>query len=83
MADSKVQRYQDTATTQNPWYFSKQEGRDYLTPEDVDDAIKAGCTPVTALRVVCEAVESKSVEDPSLCAFIALEYFEKNRPRRK
>lgn len=76
---SKVQQYLNDAVSPNPWFFAKLEGRAYLTPEDVADAIKLDCLPVVVMRVVLEAVERNAAEDESLCAFEALEHFKKNR----
>jgi hypothetical protein len=66
--------------SRDPWVYARVQGRDYLTPEDVVDAIKAGVGRTTIYRIVLDAIESRAAEDYRLCAFVALN---EKRPRPK
>lgn len=57
----------------NPWAYARERGRDYLTPEDLTDAIEAGADRDTIWRATLDAISRKVAEDKSLCAFVALE----------
>jgi len=59
----------------NPWYHTRLAGREYLTPEDVDDAIKVGGTVLRVTEAVLQAVDLKCIEDASAAAFVALKMF--------
>ena len=54
-----------------PWEFAKAEGRDYLTPEDLTAALKAGATPLEVAIETLAAISVKQAEDVKLCAFVA------------
>ncbi len=56
----------------NPWAYAIEAGRDYLTPEDVADAIKEGAERLAIYETVLDAINRKSTEDTSLCAFVAV-----------
>jgi hypothetical protein len=58
------------------WRLATDRGRGYITPEDVGDAINAGATREEVWRDVLIAVDIKSAEDASLCAFMALNKFD-------
>lgn len=60
----------------DPWAHAEKNGRCYLTPEDVADAIDAGADYVSVYRAVLMAVERRAAEDAGLCAYIALEWDE-------
>lgn len=53
------------------WDFARAVGRDYITPEDIGDALASGTDPTAVKQEVLEALGKKSCEDPSLCAFVA------------
>ena len=55
--------------------IASREGRSYITPEDVTEAIQTGCSQTDVWMHVLEAVDAKAAEDQSLCAFIALTKF--------
>jgi len=55
----------------NPWMYAEEQSRDYMTPEDISDAIAAGAKAETLHPIVLEALSQKSCEDWSLCAFVA------------
>lgn len=58
--------------------IAEQEGRDYITPEDIQKAIDAGAERAVLQQEVLEVLGGKmGAEDHSLCAFIAAR-FEKN-----
>jgi hypothetical protein len=59
----------------NVWEHAKAAGRDYITPEDVGAATSEGATKDDVWRDVLQAIEAKSAEDPSCCAFVALRDF--------
>lgn len=53
--------------------LAKTRGRDYITPEDVSDAIRAGNVPEVrrdVLEVIAKCAGA-GAEDASLCAYIA------------
>jgi hypothetical protein len=52
--------------------ISHEKGRDYITPEDVSDALKEGIRPTKVRLDVLEVLGSGGgAEDWSLCAFVA------------
>lgn len=52
-------------------------GRDYITPEDIAAVIRSGCnTKQELLEIVLEAIANRTCEDPSGCAFAALNFIE-------
>lgn len=55
---------------------AKQQGRDYITPEDVEEALKRGADRQAVREEVLRAVARKQCEDPSACAFTALNWKE-------
>lgn len=57
------------------WEVAKENGRDYITPEDIADAAFQGADEHTVWQEVLEAIDAKSAEDASLCAFVALRKF--------
>ena len=56
----------------HPWYHAINDDRDYLTPEDIGSAIKAGGSKEEIWEATLQALESGASEDPSCCAFVAL-----------
>ncbi len=65
----------------NPWAHAKEAERDYITPEDIGDAIEnlaQGDDEVAHSQLddlwetVLAAIGQKRAEDPSLCAFVAV-----------
>ncbi len=56
----------------SPWFHAEQAGRNYLTPEDVNEAIDAGGTRLEIWTDVLKAIEMHAVEDASCTAFVAL-----------
>ncbi len=56
----------------DPWFHARNVERDYITPEDVTAAIKAGASEALLLRTVLAAIERGTVEDVSLTCFVAL-----------
>ena len=65
------------------WDLAKADGRDYITPEDVSDAIEKGQSQTDVWLEVLQAVEAKAAEDASLCAFLALDRFSFKVHRRE
>lgn len=59
-------------STQDPWTFATKAGRDYLTPEDIDDAIEAGASRLNIYQAALEATYRNTAEDPRACAFSAV-----------
>lgn len=57
----------------NPWAHANQSGRDYITPEDVGDAIKAGASRLAIATCVLNAINDRKAEDYRLCAFVAVQ----------
>lgn len=55
----------------NPWSHAKE--RSYLTPEDIDAAIRAGGSKLGIYSAVLGAIQSGCAEDVRLCAFTALQ----------
>ena len=45
------------ARREDPWFHAAKAKRDYITPEDVADAIKAKPDEVLLLRTVLAAIE--------------------------
>lgn len=67
----------------DPWHWASKDQRDYITPEDITDAIdhdpnKKHRDFITV--TVLHAMSKKAVEDWSLCAFVAVSY---RGPRKK
>lgn len=59
-------------TASSPWFHAAADGRsEYIAPEDVSAAIKAGADPLTLAREVLDAIGRGAVEDPKLCAYVA------------
>lgn len=56
----------------NPWFLAVKEKRDYITPEDIEEAIKNGADKTSLYKEVLLAISAKACEDVSLCAFIAV-----------
>lgn len=62
----------------NPLHHMQADGRDYLTPEDIGHAIRAGGTKLEVWAVVLGAFAAGrdgiayGCEDGPLCAFVAL-----------
>lgn len=56
--------------------IAKEKGRDYITPEDVAEAVKKQGQDMPAIqRSVLEVIAKQTefgIEDASLCAFIAI-----------
>ena len=65
----------------DPWFHAKKSDRNYITPEDVSAAIRAGAGEVLLLRSVLAAIELGTVEDVSCTAFVALKVPKK--PKRR
>ncbi len=63
----------------DPRVIARCRGRDYLTPEDITEAARLGISEVCLFRIVLEMIGSKRAEDPSLCAFVAVN----RRPKKK
>lgn len=52
--------------------LARTDGRDYMTPEDVENALRNGVSPEVVRLAVLEVLGKKlGAEDYSLCAFIA------------
>jgi len=47
--------------------------REYITPEDVSDALSSGADPLEVARDILVAVDLGAAEDASLCAFNLLD----------
>lgn len=60
--------------------IAKEHGREYVTPEDVHDAINEG-TPIDQVRLevlkILGNIAGTYCEDGSLCAFIAFKGIER------
>jgi hypothetical protein len=54
--------------------FAAAEGRTYITPEDVQDAIDAGADRLALYTELLQWIERRGAEDASLCAFVALQF---------
>jgi len=76
-----LEAYLKTKDPVNPWHHAAKEGRDYMTPEDVTAAIKAGGEALVVAEAVLQAVDLGCVEDSSCTAFAALRAFRKKRKR--
>ena len=55
----------------SPQAIAEAQARDYITPEDVALAAKAGHPSLDLCLAVLDALESGAAEDPSCCAFVA------------
>ena len=55
------------------WEVARLHGRDYVTPEDVREALATGVSKTDMWLDVLQAIEAKAAEDVSLCAFVALD----------
>ena len=57
-------------------YIAKEKGRDYITPEDVAEAVKRHGQAMLAIqRSILEVISRTTefgIKDASLCAFIAI-----------
>ncbi len=58
----------------NAGYYPEQEGRDYITPEDIQAAIDAGANRETLQHEVLEWLGKNAAEDWSLCAWTAANF---------
>jgi hypothetical protein len=70
----------------DPWNHAVAAKRDYLTPEDLGEAIKAGAGRFAIYQTTLEAIQMRRVEDWSLCAFVAVHSSEcrvRVAPKRK
>lgn len=56
------------------WKKAAEAGREYITPEDVQECIDAGESRQPIWEDVLIAVDIMSAEDASLCAFLALNF---------
>jgi len=65
------------------WSIATARGHDYITPEDVVSAIDGGAACDEVWRDVLIAVDIAAAEDSSLCAFIALDRFDRLSPQRQ
>lgn len=57
--------------------MAKKAGRDYITPEDVQQAIDDGVSPIDVASAVLAVIGNQTqfgAEDPGLCAFVAWQY---------
>jgi hypothetical protein len=56
--------------------IARGNGREYITPEDVGEALKVGVPRVDVMAQVLRVlgrIEGSGAEDWSLCAFVAVE----------
>ena len=59
------------------WSRAQKDGRDYITPEDVGNALRSKkTTVVSVLHDLLVGMDTKQTEDGSCCAFVAM-----NHPR--
>ncbi len=68
----------------NPWTHATAAERDYITPEDVEDARTAGAGKHDLMASVLDAIAWRQAEDARLCARYALDGVEwsfRNAPR--
>ena len=65
------------------WRLATARGHDYITPEDVGDAITEGASRDDVWRDVLIAADVKAAEDLSLCAFMALDKFDRLSPKHQ
>jgi len=65
----------------DPWHHAAVAERDYLTPEDVENAIAAGGDVLVVAKACLQAVEMGCVEDASCTAFVALKAFKKKKTK--
>ena len=56
------------------WDYAKKYSRDYITPEDIGEAISAGESKASVQQEVLDALGRKVCEDWSCCAFVAGRY---------
>lgn len=57
----------------DPWTHAVAAGRpDYITPEDITDAIASGAGRLEIYQTTLEAIQQRKAEDPRLCAFVAV-----------
>jgi hypothetical protein len=52
---------------------ARLHGRDYVTPEDVREALATGTSKTDLWVEVLQAIEAKAAEDVSACAFAVLD----------
>lgn len=69
---TKKSRAEEPLRVDDPWYWATKAKRTYLTPEDVTGAKKHGASRLKVYTAVLQAVERRSAEDASCCAFVAL-----------
>lgn len=55
----------------DPWHYAAKAGRNYITPEDITDAIAAGAERVHLYETVLRAINDRAAEDYRLCAFVS------------
>jgi hypothetical protein len=65
----------------DPWSHAAENGRNYITPEDIQDAIDAGADQMVLSVAVLKALGQKKCEDWSCCAFVAGN-FKRTGPQR-
>lgn len=68
--------------TDTPIEIARKDGRDYITPEDVQASINSGCNRDVLWREVLRVIgkqEGMGCEDVGLTAFVATK-FEKDAP---
>lgn len=60
----------------DPWHYAAKKNRDYLTPEDIGDAIDAGSAgDIDLIRLLTlKAIADNSCEDPITCAWMAVNH---------
>ena len=56
------------------WFYAERDKRDYITPEDIGDAIDDGIERTVLWGEVLEALGDKRVEDWSCCALVAWKF---------
>jgi len=59
-------------TKTTPWFYAQNDGRSYITPEDIASAVKAGASRPALYAIVLLAISRKECNDWSLCAFVTL-----------
>jgi len=59
----------------DPWFYALEAKNDYLSPEDITAAIKAGGEKLEVWEIVLDAISANACEDLSCCAFVAVNNF--------
>ncbi len=54
----------------HPWMYAEEAGRDYLTPEDISQAL-VYASQSHVRKIVLMAIAEGKCEDVKLCAFVA------------